>query len=110
MTATNPMGNHARNSLAHLPATTIAHPVNLPELAQALQDYIAQTLQERFLRLPEVKHLTGLSRTVMYGLIADDEFPRPYRIGSKALGRASGWKYSEVMAWINSRPVAGGAE
>jgi prophage regulatory protein len=99
MTATNPMGNPARNPLAHLPQVHIS-PI-------ADQSDPAQPVQERFLRLPEVKHITGLSKTVLYELMQDDLFPSTYRIGVKA----SGWKYSEVMAWVNSRPqaAAGGA-
>ena len=88
MTATNPMGNPARNPSADLPQS----PVSTPD-------------QERFLRMPEVVQMTGLSKTVIYCLIQADQFPKNYRITL----RASGWKYSEVMHWMDSRPRVGGA-
>lgn len=101
MTAnTHPMGKPARTPLAHLPAVHASIIVKNPELAQALQE-LALALQERFLRLHEVKQISGLSSSVLYEMMADDLFPPPYRIGMKA----SGWKYSEVMAWVNSRPT-----
>lgn len=97
MTAINLMGNPARNPSAHLPQIPV-----YPDQDTST----AQPVQERFLRLPEVKQMTGLSKTVLYGLIQDDAFPAPYRIALKA----SGWKYSEIMRWMESRPRAGGAE
>jgi prophage regulatory protein len=51
------------------------------------------------LRLPVVIHRTGLSRTVIYGRIAEGNFPRPIALG----GRAVGWIESEVEQWIEER-------
>ena len=53
----------------------------------------------RFMRLPEVKSKTGLSRSHIYDLISRGEFPRQYKLG----GRVSGWLESEVLAWIQSK-------
>ena len=55
---------------------------------------------ERFLRLPEVKHITALSRAHIYLLISKDEFPKQYKLGQ----RAAGWlsrKRQEVSQCIN---------
>ena len=41
----------------------------------------------RFLRLPEVLERTGLSRSTIYVRLAEGRFPRPVRLG----GRAVGW-------------------
>jgi predicted DNA-binding transcriptional regulator AlpA len=38
-----------------------------------------------FLRLPEVKALTGLSKTSIYELIREKSFPAPVRLGPRAV-------------------------
>jgi len=53
-------------------------------------------MNQRFMRLPEVKSVTGLSRSHIYDLISRGEFPRQYKLG----GRASGWLESEVSDWV----------
>lgn len=53
----------------------------------------------RFVRLPEVKALTGLSRSTVYERIRDGQFPKPVGLG----GRNVGWVESEVSAWIEAR-------
>ena len=50
----------------------------------------------RFLRVPEVKKLTGLSRSTIY---ANHTFPRPVKIGERAVG----WIEQEVLDWIDDR-------
>ena len=59
---------------------------------------------DRLVRLPEVLHLCGLSRTAVYDLIARKAFPGPVRIGPRSVG----WRHSEVQAWIETRPRATG--
>lgn len=52
----------------------------------------------RFLRLPAVKDITGLGKTSIYALIKDGRFPQP----TKILGtRASGWRETEVLAYVD---------
>lgn len=53
----------------------------------------------RFLRLPEVKRLTGLSRTAIYDKIAKDEFPPPVNLGDS---RAVAWLEQEVLEWCSN--------
>ncbi len=53
----------------------------------------------RILRLPEVKHLTGLSRSSIYSKITQGEFPKQIRLGSRSVG----WSEKEVLAWIDER-------
>lgn len=55
------------------------------------------------LRMPKVIERTGISRAQVYTLIGCDEFPRPIRIGKRAVG----WIETDIQAWINSRPLAG---
>jgi len=54
---------------------------------------------EKILRRPAVQEIVGLSRSALYELIAAGEFPRPLRLGKRAVG----WRASEVAAWIETR-------
>lgn len=60
--------------------------------------------QERFLRLPEVMHLCGLSRSTIYELIRKGEFPPQVSLGGKNVA----WLHSEVTAWMAALPDANG--
>ena len=52
-----------------------------------------------FLRLPDVKALTGLSKTSLYSLIREQDFPAPVRLGPRAVA----WVQSEVNQWAADR-------
>ncbi len=52
----------------------------------------------RFLRRPEVELRTGLSRSAIYARMASGEFPRPRRIGKRAVG----WLESDVELWLSN--------
>ena len=52
-----------------------------------------------FLRLPDVKAVTGLSKTSLYTLIRDRNFPAPVRLGPRAVA----WVRSEVKQWAANR-------
>jgi prophage regulatory protein len=53
----------------------------------------------RFVRLPEVKRISGLSRSSLYVRIKEGRFPRPVSLG----GRAVGWIESELRRWAEDR-------
>jgi prophage regulatory protein len=53
----------------------------------------------RLLRIREVLHLTGLTRSTMYSYISRGLFPAPVKIGLKA----SAWHEGGVQRWINER-------
>ena len=55
-----------------------------------------------FLRLQAVIRVTGLSRSTLYRLIADKQFPRPVRLGPRAVA----WRRSDIDAWGRTRPDA----
>ena len=61
-------------------------------------------MQDRLLRRREVERITGMSRSSIYRLMQEGEFPRPVRVGPAAVR----WKSSDITAWIESRPVATG--
>ena len=51
------------------------------------------------LRLPDVQHLTGLSRSTIYLRIQQGSFPRQIKLGARAVG----WLGSEIQDWIELR-------
>ncbi len=61
-------------------------------------------MQDRLLRRRDVEKITGMSRSSIYRLMQEGEFPRPVRVGPAAVR----WKASDITAWIESRPVAMG--
>jgi prophage regulatory protein len=56
------------------------------------------------LRLPEVRRLTGLSRSSIYRLEAISGFPARVRLSE----RATAWRADEVLAWVEARPRESG--
>jgi predicted DNA-binding transcriptional regulator AlpA len=52
-----------------------------------------------FIRLPEVKAVTGLSKTSLYALIKKKSFPAPVRLGPRAVA----WVKSEIRQWAVDR-------
>lgn len=63
---------------------------------------VSDITQERFLRLPEVLHLCGLSRSTVYDLISQNAFPRQISLGGKNVA----WAHSEITAWMADRIAA----
>lgn len=57
---------------------------------------------EHHLRRPAVEAATGLSRSSLYAMMDTGDFPRPVRIGKRAVA----WPESAVTAWLASRPTA----
>jgi prophage regulatory protein len=51
------------------------------------------------LRLPQVCKVTGLCRSMVYQLEADQQFPRRIKIGVRAVG----WIEGEVQEWLTKR-------
>ena len=50
---------------------------------------------KKIYRLPEVMSLTGLSRSSIYLRISVEEFPKPIKIGCRAVG----WSEDSLIAW-----------
>lgn len=55
-----------------------------------------------FLRLQAVIRVTELSRSTLYRLIADEQFPRPVRLGPRAVA----WRRTDIEAWCEARPTS----
>lgn len=55
-------------------------------------------LNDQFVDMKFITHLTGLTDKWFYKLIQDGEFPKPIK-----LGRSSRWLKSEVEQWLQER-------
>lgn len=51
------------------------------------------------IRLTEVQRRTGYSRAWLYRLLSENRFPKPVKIGSRAIAFVE----SEIETWINER-------
>ena len=50
---------------------------------------------KKIYRLPEVMTMTGLSRSSIYLRISTNEFPKPVKLGRRAVG----WPEDTIIAW-----------
>lgn len=71
------------------------HPSSAPVMPPAYP-------HDRFMRLPEVIHTTGLSRSTLYDLISRLQFPAQISLGGKNVA----WLASEIESWMNDRIAA----
>ena len=55
-------------------------------------------MNQRIIRLPQVKSMVGLGTTAIYEKIKRGEFPKQIK-----LGRLSGWVEAEIQEWINQQ-------
>ncbi len=60
-------------------------------------------MNDRILRLKEVKAMTGLSRSTIYAEIAKGKFPRQVQLTGN---RSVGWHENVIIQWIESRRQA----
>ena len=63
----------------------------------------ADAAMPRLLTLRDVTAATALSRSAVYALMAESRFPKPIRIGARAVR----WVEKEVRDFIASRPRGG---
>lgn len=55
-----------------------------------------QPVAERLIKLNEVCRRVGLGKSMIYEMIKEERFPRPYKISPFA----SRWSETEIVAWI----------
>jgi prophage regulatory protein len=91
---------------------TALDPALKKEIARAIEDALAQQTagktimvqnpcgpnDDRILKLPDTKRVSGLSSSEIYRRMDAGTFPRPVKISAKAVG----WKMSAIQAWIAS--------
>ena len=56
-------------------------------------------MQNRILRRHEVESQIGLSRSSIYQMMSDGEFPLPIKLGKRAVG----WREQEINKWLSDR-------
>jgi len=59
----------------------------------------APSRDRRLLRLPEVRQKVGLSRSAIYKLISEGQFPRQVAIGPRTVA----WVQEDLERWIEER-------
>ena len=69
-----------------------------------MAEMMAELVADKHLRRPAVEATTGLSRSTIYDMMDRGEFPRPVRIGRRAVA----WPESVVRAWLADRPPTKG--
>ena len=52
----------------------------------------------RILRRSEIETVIGLSRSSIYNMMAEGTFPKPMRLGRRAVG----WLESDVTDWLSN--------
>lgn len=55
------------------------------------------------IRISEVITQTGLPRSSLYAQVRRGDFPRPIKLGTRAVG----WRVEDIEAWIADRPIGG---
>lgn len=59
-------------------------------------------MNERYISRREVEDITGLSRSTIYKMMAEGDFPLPKRISRRAVR----WNICVVSKWLDERPSA----
>ena len=54
-----------------------------------------------FLRMWAVTRMTGLGRSTIYRLVAQDKFPSPVRLANRAIA----WRRTDLERWTEMRPT-----
>lgn len=58
-------------------------------------------MTDKILRCREVQQAIGLSRSTIYRMIERGDFPRPQKLGLRAIG----WRESAVENWMYKQPI-----
>ena len=56
-------------------------------------------MEQKILRLSQVKEITGLSRSTIYLRMSEGSFPKKIDLGARAIG----WLSSEINQWIEEK-------
>jgi prophage regulatory protein len=97
------------------PAAGGPSPSTMPTLVPDLPDRRYRTLKQpgetasqgdfgevSIWRLPKVIAAVGLTKSGIYSAIHHDGFPKPIRLGRRAVG----WRAIDVVNWLEARPYS----
>ena len=65
-------------------------------MAREQERYVLMTV--RIYRRPDVEKLVGLSRSTLYAMMAEGNFPKPVKLGKRAVG----WREADVQDWLKT--------
>jgi prophage regulatory protein len=54
---------------------------------------------DMMMRLPQVKEMTGLSRSTIYNWLTAGKFPAPVKLGPRSVA----WVRQEIELWVQTR-------
>lgn len=57
----------------------------------------------RIIRRRELEGLIGLGRSSIYAMMSEGRFPKPIKLGKRAVG----WREADIKEWLAARPIAG---
>ena len=60
-------------------------------------------MAKKVIRRREVEARIGLACSTIYAMMADDRFPRPVKIGRRAVG----WVEEDIDKWLSDRKPSG---
>jgi prophage regulatory protein len=66
-----------------------------------VQDQAADAQTAFFVRMAVVTRMTGLGRSTIYRLMAEDKFPLPVRLAKRAVAR----RRADLERWSEARPT-----
>jgi prophage regulatory protein len=73
----------------------------MDETTTALPPQLADTnMTPLLLRIGVVMRLTGLGRSTIYRMMAEDSFPQPVRLTRRLIA----WRRADLDRWTDSRP------
>ena len=75
---------------------------NPQTIESSMSEQLIQRPVGRLLRRQEVEAETGLSRSTIYEQMAAERFPRPLKVGKRAVR----WPSEAIEAWKRSQPVS----
>lgn len=75
--------------------------VSCPDV-QSIINKAKDTVQEQFLRLPQVKLKIGLAGSTIWKEVKAGTLPPPVALGARAVA----WRESELQAWIEVKVLA----
>ena len=52
---------------------------------------------QQILRRPDLETKLGLSRSTIYALMSKGQFPRPIKLGCRAVG----WRSNDIEKWLS---------
>jgi prophage regulatory protein len=66
-----------------------------------IKEHAAEAQATLFIRMAVVIRITGLGRSTIYRLMAEDKFPSPVRLAKRAIA----WRRADLDRWSEGRPT-----